>query len=510
MKQARHTLAIAILATFASLAQAEITLSPLFSDHMVLQRDQPNKVWGWAEPGEKAKLSIDGQTHPIIADADGKWRVTLEPLEVGGPYTLNIKGKNRIEISDILVGEVWLCSGQSNMEWNIRNSKDPDLEAVSANFPQIRHITVPRWASQTPQESFEGKWEVVTPESIIEFSAVAYFFGRRLHNTLGVPIGLIDNSWGGSTAEAWTPLPALEADESYTPLLQRWEKSIAEYDPEAAQADYQARLAKWEADGQKGRKPRAPGHPAKSHHRPANLYNGVLSPVIGYGIRGAIWYQGESNVGRAYQYRELFPLMIQSWRDAWGQGDFPFYYVQLAGFRSRRLEPKESAWAELREAQTMTLHRLPNLGQAVAIDVGAANNIHPKDKQTVANRLARWALANDYGIDVAHRSPTYRSMEIDGDAVTLTFDHAEIGLFIHDFHDIHGFAIAGENRDFVWADAEIVDGNKIKLSANRVPKPVAVRYAWANNPVANVVNKQRLPLTPFRTDDWPGFTADKQ
>ncbi len=509
MKHATQILFATSLTIFASLAQAEITLSPLFSDHMVLQRDQPNKVWGWAEPGEKAKLSIDGQNHPILADADGKWHVTLDPLEVGGPYTLQIKGKNRIEISDILVGEVWLCSGQSNMRWNVSRTENADLEILVAKYPQIRHITVPRIASQTPLEQFEGKWEVVTPESIAEFSAVGYFFGRQLHQTLEVPIGLINNSWGGSAAEAWTPLHALEADERYAPLLERWEKRIAEYDPEAAEAEFQANLAAWEARDRRGRRPRAPIHPTKHNHRPANLYNGVLHPVIGYGMRGVIWYQGEANTQRAYQYRHLFPLMIQSWRDAWDQGDFPFYYVQLADFSRERLEPMDSHWAELREAQTMTLDRLPNVGQAVIIDTGEANDIHPRDKQTVAGRLARWALANNYGIDIAYHSPTYRSMEIQGDSILLTFDYAENGLYIQDYHDIRGFAIAGENRDFVWADAEIVDGNKVKVRSDLVPVPLAVRYGWAMNPVCNLRSKEGLPLTPFRTDDWPGITTDE-
>ncbi len=489
---------------------ADISLSPLFSDHMVLQRNQSNRVWGWGEPAEKATLHIGDQSKPIVVASDGRWEVYLEPLATGGPYTLRIEGEQVVEIKDVLVGEVWLCSGQSNMEWNIRNSRDPDLEANSAHYPMIRHITVPRYASETPLERFNGKWEVCNPESIGEFSAVGYHFGRRLHQTIGVPIGLIDNSWGGSTAEAWTPLDVLESDEYYKPLLARWDKQIETYDPDAARKKYNLEMEKWETGGQTGSRPRAPLDPRKSHHRPANLYNGVLNPIIGYGMRGAIWYQGESNVDRAYQYRELFPLMIQSWRDAWGQGDFPFYYVQLAGFMSRRHEPKESEWAELREAQSKTQGRLPNLGQAIAIDAGEANNIHPKDKQTIANRLARWALANDYGIDVAYQSPTFRSMEIVGNSVILSFDNAEKGLFVHDFHEIHGFAIAGENRDFIWANAEIIEKNKIRLWARRVPNPVAARYGWANNPVANVRSKERLPLAPFRTDDWPGLTSDKR
>ncbi len=509
-----HPMMLRCLATLALMlvgpmcVQADVRLPSLFTEHMVLQQGQQNRVWGWADAAEQVSVSICGQTQSATADEDGRWSLQLEPLEVGGPFQLTVKGKNTIEFSDVLVGEVWVCSGQSNMGFTVGRADDPDLEMLAANYPNIRLISVPQVGTQEPQDDFQGAWEACTPESVAAFSAAGYFFGRQLHQTLGVPIGLIDNAWGGSSCEAWVRRDLLATDDEYKELLARWTQTESTYDHEKQTAAYRAKLKAWTEAGKKAGRPSAPRNPLTGQHRPANLYNGVLKPVIGYGIRGAIWDQGESNAGRAYQYRKLFALMIQSWRDEWGQGDFPFYWVQLADFRDEQPEPQESDWAELREAQTMTMSALPNTGEAVIIDIGEGRDIHPRNKQGVGKRLARWALAKDYGIAVDCQSPTYESMETVDGKIVVTFDHVGPGLYTFDVTRPVGFAIAGEDRKFVWADAKLVGTDKVEVSSAQVPNPVAVRYAWADNPVCNLRSRNCLPATPFRTDDWPGVTID--
>lgn len=481
---------------------------------MVLQREQANPVWGKADPGEKITVTIDGQSHSTVTDADGKWHVAIDPLKAGGPYELVVTGNNEVRFKDVLAGEVWICSGQSNMEWNLIKTNNAQLEIISANYPQIRLISVPKIASQEPLDDFEGEWQLCSPSSVPYFSAVGYLFGRRIHNTLDVPVGLIDNAWGGSAAEAWIPRDVLDSDPRYAKLLQHWDKTASAYTDEIHEqkiAEHKAKVKTWEENGKKGRKPRSPRDPRKSNNRPANIYNGVLNPTIGYGIRGVIWYQGESNASRAYQYRHLFPLMIETWREQWGQGDFPFYWAQLADFREESDVPRESAWAELREAQTMTLDVISNSGQAVIIDSGEGRDIHPRNKQAVANRLARWALAQDYGYDIEFQSPRYKSMEIDGNTITLTFDHVgKGGLYAFDIKQPIGFSIAGEDRQFVWADAKISGKNQVIVSSEEVANPVSVRYNWDNNPPGNLYDRNGLPVTPFRTDDWPGSTIGKE
>ncbi len=482
-------LAIALL---APAARADVKLPALFTPHMVLQRDQADRVWGWADPGEEIAVSIAGQTKSTKAGDDGKWMVSLDPMPAGGPHKLTVKGKNEITLDDVLVGEVWVCSGQSNMQWAVGQSNDADLERLTANYPRLRFISVPQVGTQEMKDDFDGKWEVCTPETVGQFSAVGYFFGRQLHQTLGIPIGLIDDAWGGSACEAWIRRDILEADAKYAPLIERWKKMEAEF----ASADTPAERKK-QLEGQ-----------MRGNARPGNIYNGVLKPTIGYGIKGAIWYQGESNAGRAYQYRDLFPLMIQSWRDEWGQGDFSFYWVQLADFMKETTEPVDSAWAELREAQTMTAERLPNTGQAVIIDIGEGQDIHPRNKQDVANRLARHALKHDYGIDIACDSPTYAGMQVKDGKIHVDFKNVGSGLKAFDFPDVLAFTVAGEDRKFYNASAKVLDTDTVEITCEAVAKPVAVRYAWADNPDVNLYTREGLPVTPFRTDDWPGVTAE--
>jgi sialate O-acetylesterase len=505
------------LGLLAAPALADVKLSAVFTPHMVLQRDMACPVWGKAAPGEKVTVTIADQTASAEADAQGKWHVKLSPLKAGGPHTLTIKGKNEIKLDDVLVGEVWVCSGQSNMQWSVAQANDPDLEIATAKFPKIRLVTVPNVGSQEALDDFAGQWEVCSPETVGQFSAVGYFFGRQLFETLDVPVGLIDNSWGGSACEAWINRGLLAKDERYAELMKRWTTTETNFDPVKADEQHKVAMAKFQKDLEAAKAagkplPRAPQHPAsvlKGNQRPGNLYGGCLKPVLGYGIRGAIWYQGESNASRAYQYRDMFPLMIQSWRDEWAQGDFPFYWVQLADYLQEKSAPDDSNWAELREAQTMTMSRLKNTGEAVIIDLGESNDIHPRNKQDVAKRLARWALAKDYGVKVAYQSPTYKSSEVKDGKLVLTFDHVGAGLKNHDFHDVRGFSIAGEDKKFVWATAQISAPNQITVSHPSVKAPQAARYGWADNPVCNVRAKDSLlPLTPFRTDDWPGMTID--
>jgi sialate O-acetylesterase len=498
-------------------ARADVRLPAVIGDNMVLQRAMATPIWGWADAGETVTVSFLGKSKTAQPDASGKWMLKLDAAQAGGPFEMTIRGKNQLVLKNVLVGEVWLCSGQSNMQMTVQSSNNSQAEIAAADYPRIRLISVPTKGTQEPQADFKGQWAECSPKTVGGFSAAAYFFGRELQLHINVPIGLIHCSWGGSSCEAWVKRSLLEKDPQYAPLLQRWEETVATYDPVQAQAAHEKRLEAWKvaaAAAKKARKeaprpPRNPGDPRTGQHRPANLYNGMLLPLMPYAIRGAIWYQGESNASRAYQYRHLFPLMIRNWREDWGQGDFPFYFVQLANFREQKPEPAESDWAELREAQTMTL-KLPNTGQAVTIDIGDAKDIHPKNKQEVGRRLALWALARDYGRRVECSSPMYKSMEKEegetGKKIVIHFDHVTTGIAARN-KQIRGFAIAGADRKFVWADAAI-DGQTVVVSSPKVADPVAVRYAWADNPVCNLFNQNNLPVCPFRTDTWPGITAD--
>ncbi len=503
-------LASAVLVGLApGTVHADVKLPNIFGDHLVLQQGQKNKVWGLADAGEAVTVTIDKQSHQATAGADGRWQVMLDPLVAGGPFELKVKGKNEVTFADILVGEVWICSGQSNMQWSVNSSTDPDLERAAAKYPKLRMINFPQVGTQDPVWTHpERKWMVCTPDTVGGFSAVGYFFGRQLQQTLDVPVGLINNAWGGSACEAWIRRDLLAKDEKYKPMLDRWAGMETQFAELSAKGSDLTEEQKKQLGGLRGQ--------MGGNHRPANIYNGVLKSHLGYGIKGAIWYQGESNAGRAYQYRDLFPLMIQNWRDEWAQGDFPFYWVQLADFTGEKPDPGDSDWAELREAQTMTMSRLPNTGEAVIIDIGEGKDIHPMNKVDVGRRLARWALAKDYGVPIPFHSPQYKSMERQGNKIILTFDHvitgnpSTTGWRPFDVPEPRGFAVAGEDKKFVWATAKILPDNRIEVSSDKVADPASVRYGWANNPVVNMYAKTGLPLTPFRTDDWPGVTINNK
>jgi sialate O-acetylesterase len=503
----------AILST--SSLRAELRLPSIFGDHMVLQRDIELRVRGWDVPGQDVSVSIAGQSATGRAGSDGKWTVQLAPLALT-PHALRmtLQGSTRKVLTNVQVGEVWICSGQSNMAWPVDRANDPALEKAAADFPDIRLISVPQVGTQEAQDDFNGFWEPCTPESVGGFSAVGYFFGRQLHQTLGVPIGLIDNAWGGSAAEAWIRRDVLEKDSRFNRLMASWKEQEAPGYYDRLLAEYAVAHEAWKGEAERlqkegkepPRSPRRPRNRMTGNSRPANIYNGVLHPTIGFGIRGAIWYQGESNASRAYEYRDLFPLMIQHWRDEWNQGDFPFYWVQLADFRAETATPGDSDWAELREAQTLTLDKLPHTGQAVIIDLGEAHDIHPRDKQNVAKRLARWALAKNYGVQLVFQSPCYKAMKVAGAKAVVEFQNVGGGMDTFDVREPKGFAICGTDRQWHWANAKITGAETIEVWSDTVAAPVAVRYAWTDNPVANLQNKEGLPLTPFRTDDFPMIT----
>jgi sialate O-acetylesterase len=479
----------------AASTQAEVKLPNVFSDHMVLQQGQANKIWGKADAGEKVSITIDGKSIDATPNASGEWSAMLPSMTAGGPYTIKIAGKNTIEVQDVLVGEVWICSGQSNMQWSVNQSNDAALERLAAKYPKIRMINFPQVGSQDPVWSHDQrKWMVANPENVGSFSAVGYYFARQIHQTIDVPIGMINNAWGGSACEAWIDRSIVAKE--FPKLNERWLKTEESLSALKDKSDLTEEQKK--SLGQ-----------LTGNQRPSNIFNGVLKSHVGYGIRGAIWYQGESNSGRAYQYRDLFPAMIKNWRDIWSQGEFPFYWVQLADYKAEAKEPGESDWAELREAQTMALDKVPNSGQAVIIDIGEGKDIHPMNKVDVGRRLARWALAKQYNQPIAHQSPRYSSMEASNDKVVLTFQNVDDGWRPFDVAEPKGFTIAGDDKKFHVAQAKILKDGKIEVSSPSVQKPVAVRYAWADNPVCNMFGKSGLPLTPFRTDTWTGVTAGK-
>ena len=515
MKHKRHSLltpfavvAIAALGA-ADVALADVRPAAIFSDHMVLQRDAVAPVWGWADPGEEVSVSIAGQTKTTKADPAGKWMVKLDKLKTGEGLTLTIKGRNTVTVQDVAVGEVWLCSGQSNMGMTVNGSKNFEQEKAAANLPKIRMFRQADGPATAPQEQGKGSWQVCSPETVGGFSAAAYFFGREVHKTLGLPVGLINSSVGGTAIEAWTSWDAQKDKLELKPIFDRWDKQQAGWDPAKAQAQYEKQLATWKtaaakakAEGKQApRAPRKPDEPRRSANHPATLFNGKIVPLIPYAIKGAIWYQGESNAGNGTQYALQLETLVKDWRGRWGY-DFPFGWVQLPNFHKAQVEPVEdTGWVRVREGMLKML-ALPDTGMAITLDCGEADNIHPKNKQDVGKRLAMWALAKVYDQKgIAASGPLPAGHQIRGSEIVLSFKHADGGLVAKD-GDLKGFAIAGTDKKWVRATAKI-DGDKVVVSSPEVKQPAAVRYAWADNPDFNLYNGAGLPATPFRTDDWP-------
>ena len=491
--------------------RADVKLPQLLSDGVVLQQGMKVNIWGTADQGEHVIVTLQEQRSSAVADGSGHWQVKLGPLSPGGPFTLTVAGKNTLVVHDLLVGEVWVCSGQSNMEMPVgptgwsAGALNYEDEISRSDDPTLRMFTVQHAVADKPQTDVEGSWAPAHGESIANFSATAYFFGRELQKALNVPIGLIHSSWGGTRAEAWTSRGTLESGSEFKSILEDRTKLLSAY-PKIYQ-DFEQQLAQWRRDSDKAEAdgavilppPTVPKDPRSDPARPSGLFNAMVMPLTPFAIRGVIWYQGESNSDRPFQYRKLFPAMIHDWRQAWGEGDFPFLYVQLTNWGVHTLKWR---WPELREAQSMALS-VPKTAMAVTIDIGDGSNIHPRNKQDVGYRLALAAQGIAYGRDVVYSGPTYELMTVDGGSVRLRFQHAEGGLVAKSLSivSVSGFEVAGADRKFVGADARI-EGDTVVVSSGDIAHPVAVRYAWGMNPRPSIYNRAGLPASPFRTDLW--------
>jgi sialate O-acetylesterase len=486
---------------------ADVVPAPLFTDNAVLQRDKPIPVWGTADAGEKISVTFAGQTISTVADASGKWRGVLPPLSASAtPAELVIKGNNTITLANILVGDVWLASGQSNMEWTVDNSYDRAIDVpASARFPDIRHIKIKRTRANTPAATVaidEATWQVAGPSTTGDFSAVGYYFAKDVHALTGVPIGIITSTWGGTPIEPWISPDALTDNPGLAFVHKRWAQYVTAYPQQLA--TYNAQLAAWrtERDAAKSANlpfkksaPRKPDDPAESARQPSALNHGMIAPLVPSALRGVIWYQGESNALRPSDYRALFSALITGWRTQFAQGDLPFYWVQLANFQS----PGEANWAGIREAQTQTL-ALPNTGQAVTVDIGNVADIHPRNKKDVGRRLARVALARTYGQKIVDSGPVFAKAEREGAGFRVRFTETHGGL-IAPLQTLGGFELAGEDKVFKSAEAKI-ENDTVIVTCAEIAAPVAVRYAWRNAPLAGLFNKEGLPAVPFRTDTW--------
>jgi sialate O-acetylesterase len=517
MKTSLHRLLLVLVLPVA--AHATVSLAPLFRDHAVLQRDKQIPVWGSAAPGEHVAVSFRGQNADATAGADGRWTVSLAPLAASkDPSDLVVVGTNRIAVHDVLVGEVWLCSGQSNMQftvWDPTNPvfrvKDGEKEVAAGNHPLIRQFDVGRVESDKPLDSAEGSWVACTPGTVGNFTAVGYFFARDIQQKLGIPVGIINCSWGGSSIEPWLSREAFANDLRLSFVGERWRKEVSDYPLNAARR--QALIQAWFSVASQARRrgpdaykaflkqfpePKQVPPPDKPYPTaPSRVFNGMVHPLLPYALRGVLWYQGESNTGHPREYRLLFSTLITSWRAAFGQGDFPFYWVQLANFDGG--DPRATNWAALREAQAETLS-LPATGMAVTIDIGEADNIHPRNKQEVGRRLALIAKAKVYGIMEDFSGPVYSGFQRSGSALVVSFRNAGTGLMAAG-KPLQSFELAGNDRRFHPATATIA-GDEVLVQSPMVPNPAAVRYAWRNAPEANLYNGAGLPAVPFRSDRW--------
>ena len=495
----RRTLCSLALLNLPLAALAEVRLPAIISDHMLVQQQMPVRIWGKASAGEKVTVEFHGHSAIATTDGSGNFEAFLPPMDAGGPFEMTIHGANSLTIHDVLIGEVWVGSGQSNMELPMTRVNNSEAEIAAANYPQIRLFTVKKKVSDVPLDDVEGSWSLCTPESTRTFSAVGYFFSRYIHQNRNVPVGFIHSSWGGTPVESWTARPVMEGNPQIKSVLEEWDKVLANYP--AANERYQTQLAAYKtaatsakAEGKPApaapRAPAGPGHP----NTPGGLWNAMIAPITPYAIRGALWYQGEANANpaHAYNYRYLFRAMIEDWRHEWAEGDFPFLFVQLANFQSN------NSWPVLRESQTDTLE-LRKTGMAVIDDIGESKDIHPKDKQDVGKRLALAAQAIAYGEKIEYSGPMFRQVTREEGALRLYFDHVGGGLEARGGEKLVGFEVAGKDGNFVPADARI-DGKTVVVACDQVPDPAKVRYAWADDPKVSLENREGLQASPFRAD----------
>ena len=490
-------LRLAALTALSVCAYANVELPYLIADHMVVQRGLPVHIWGRAEPGESVTLAFRGAERRVTTDALGRWEVYLPPGEAGGPFEMQVRGVNAISLNDVLVGDVWVASGQSNMEWPLSRAANGEAEVAAAKYPRIRLYRAMHKISEFPVENLVGQgWRPCAPESAADFSAVAYHFGVELQERLGIPIGLIQTAWGGTRLEAWTSLGAITKDPALMPVLADWDRAMNDHALallryHRAAKDWEKAVPQWKAQHKLlPPPPERPLGPA-SPRRPGGLFNAMVAPVTRFGIRGVIWYQGEANADEDHApiYGRLFQAMIRSWRAAWGIGDFPFLYAQLSSYNA-----EDNGWPELREGQRQAL-ALRNTAMAVTIDVGTPENIHPPDKKTVGRRLSLAARALSYGENVEYSGPLPRQVTAEADAIRIWFDHAA-GLAAHG-GPVRGFEIAGDDGRFVPAEAR-VEGDTVVAGSAGIERPIRVRYGWKNVPEGNLFNAAGLPASPFR------------
>lgn len=519
----RVLLLLALPLLLPTAALAELSVPNFFSDHMVLQRERSAPIWGKADPGAEVKLKLGETSASTKADSNGNWRVGIDTGKANASgSTLSISsGDKTIAINDVLIGEVWFASGQSNMVFTMNRVPAYEGLIAESNHPAIRMFNADSVTAVDPQDDIPGSWSICNPKSVPNYSAVAFFFARKLHDELGVPVGVIKSAWGGKPVETFTSREALLTLAGTKTLVEAAVQADETYDPKKAAVAHQARLDQWQAAmtaykakpadkrGRAPRKPATPKRPLDTEGKPGVLYNAMIHPFVGYAIRGAIWYQGEANA-KAGQvpYDQTLPLMIRDWRSRWND-DFSFYFVQLANYRTPSTEAgTPDAWALLQDRMRLILDTTPKTGMAIINDVGEANDIHPKNKKDPGERLALWALAKDYGRDILYSGPLYRDSKVDGNAIRISFDQVGKGLASRDGEPLKRFEIAGKDQKWHWADAKAVSSDAVLVSSPDVTAPVAVRYAWASNPEgANLVNSEGLPASVFRTDDWDDVDA---
>lgn len=523
MKTLLHLLVPLLCLNLPASLMAELSLPHFFSDHMILQRERDAAIWGTATPKSEVTVSFRGKTTSASADDQGHWRVSIATgaADAEGAELTVKAGDDTKTIKDVLIGEVWLASGQSNMFYTMNRSPAYEELMKKANHPGLRMFNAPLVTAEKPQADIEGEWSLCTPETVPGYSAVAFFFALKLHQELGVPVGVLKTCWGGKPVETFTSREALNTLPGTKAMVDKLMEEAAAYDPIKAKANYEAQLEKWKttmaaAKGKSAeerkrlpKKPSEPKPPLETEGKAGVLFNAMINPFAGYTMRGAIWYQGEGNAkAGAVPYDQTLPLMIRDWRQRWGD-DFSFYFVQLANFHAPSTEPgTPDPWALLQDRMRHILTSTPKTGMAIINDVGEANDIHPKDKKSPGERLARWALAKDYGRDLVYSGPLFKTSEAKDGAIRVTFDQAGAGLKARDGGPLKRFEIAGADKVWYWADAKITGTDSVIVSSSDVKQPVAVRYAWASNPEgANLVNSEGLPASIFRTDEWDDVEA---